>query len=122
MTVRLSEAERKTMNVIWENEGICAKDAARLLGQQVGWSKTTVYTMLSICIEKGYLRREDPKFHCWSRISREEASLQEAEDLIETSFSGSVDLLLSALVGHDKLSREQLDRLLRSLDQMEDRP
>ncbi len=117
--MRMSDAERKVMEVVWSAEGIIAKDIALHLGQDIGWSKTTTYTMISICIDKGYLRREAPKFHCYSIVSKQEVSMQEAQTLIDNSFDGSADLLVAALVRSKKLSIGQLARVYDAMRELE---
>lgn len=117
--MRISEGERKVMNAVWECDGITASQIAAKLGDQ-GWSKTTTYTMISVCIEKGYLRRENPHFHCHAQLTREDAAAMELDALIDNGFGGSTDLLLAALVGRKRLSKEQLSKLNDMVQSMED--
>lgn len=118
--MKISEGERKVLSVVWDEEGITAAQIADCLGGKNGWSKTTTYTMISVCIEKGLLRREDPKYHCYSLISREEASLQDAEELIDSRFGGSADLLVAALVGRKRLTKEQIEKLYKLAQSVDD--
>lgn len=118
--MKISDGERKVMNVVWNNEGITSREIAIALGGDSGWSKTTTYTVISICIKKGYLRREDPHFHCYSLISREEVHAQEAEALVDSNFDGKADLLVAALVSKKRLSLAQIDKLRDMLQSMED--
>ena len=46
MEKRLFDSELKVMETLWENGELSAKQIAELLRQQIGWSKTTTYTVL----------------------------------------------------------------------------
>lgn len=116
--MRMSDGERKIMNVLWQEDGLTAKEISERLSA-LGWSRTTTYTMLSVCIEKGFLRREDPHFHCYSLISKEEASVSEAEELIDTRFDGATDVFVAALLGRKPLSKKQIENLHALLDEMD---
>lgn len=118
--MRLFDAERKVMELIWAKPGITAKELAAALSVQTEWSKTTTYTMITRCMEKGYIRREDPKFHCYALISREQVSRWETEELLANNYKGSTDLLLTALVDSKQLSAAKLRELADLVDQMEE--
>lgn len=117
--MRLSDAERKVMEVVWDSEGITAKELAQILDAQVSWKKTTTYTMISVCIKKGYLCREDPRFHCYSVMSREQVAQMETDTLLSNNYYDRADLLVAALVSSKRLSMEQLEELSRSLRELE---
>ena len=118
--MRLTEGERHIMELLWETGPISAKEVAAALWERIEWRKTTTYTMLSRCVEKGMLRREDPGFRCVPIISREDVKLAETQRLIETEYGGNVDLLMTALVGQGQLSAAKLRKLYETLEIMED--
>ena len=117
--MRLAETEHRVMNLIWDKEGITAKELAEALNARIGWSKTTTYTVISRCIEKNYIRREDPKFHCYSRVSRQQVAEWETDELISSNYNNRPDLLVASLLGRKKLSAEQMSELYKLLNQME---
>ena len=118
--MRLAETEHRVMNLIWEKEGITARELAEALGDIIGWSKTTTYTVISRCIEKGYIRREDPKFHCYSTISRQQVGEWETDELVYRNYNNRPDLLVASLLGRKKLSAEQIAGLYELLNQMDE--
>lgn len=118
--MKLAETERRVMTLIWDQEGITAKELAAALEKSVGWNKTTTYTVITRCMEKNYIRRENPKFHCYSLISREEVAQADTDALIDFSYQGRPDLLVAALVGRNKLSLDQIKGLYDALREVED--
>lgn len=109
--MKLFDSELKVMQVLWENGDTSAKDIAAALGKQVGWSKTTTYTVIKKCIDKGAVSRTDPNFICRAEVSLDEAREYETDELISRMYNGSADMLAASLLSSDRLSREEIDRL-----------
>ena len=118
--MRLTEGERHIMELLWENGPMSAKELVAVLWERIEWKKTTTYTMLSRCVEKGMIRREDPGFRCVPIITRESVKLEETQRLIETEYGGNVDLLMTALIGQGQLSAAKLRKLYETLEKMEE--
>lgn len=109
--MRLAETERRVMNVVWEQEGITAKKLVCVLKEQTGWNKATTYTVINRCIEKGYLCRQEPDFHCHSLISHAQVQMDETDELLSDHFDNRPDLLVASLVDRKKLTPEQMENL-----------
>lgn len=109
--MRLAESERKVMEVLWEGKVVFARDVASELRNRVGWGKTTTYTMLNRCMEKGYVKRVEPRFRCIPVLTKEEVAEQETEYLICHSFDGKPALLVEKLVREKKLDARQMEEL-----------
>lgn len=99
------------MELLWKNGEMTAKEIASSLSESIGWSKTTTYTVIKKCVEKGAVIRTDPGFLCKAAISKNEVQENEAFELIDRLFGGSPDLLVSALIGSGKISPDQLKNL-----------
>ena len=99
------------MELLWKNGEMTAKEIASSLSESIGWSKTTTYTVIKKCVEKGAVIRTDPGFLCKAAISKNEVQETEAFELIDRLFGGSPDLLVSALIGSGKISPDQLKNL-----------
>ena len=50
MEYKLYDSERKVMEVLWDGGDMSAKELSQRLQAQVGWSKSTTYTILKKCI------------------------------------------------------------------------
>ncbi|MBP3412534.1 MAG: BlaI/MecI/CopY family transcriptional regulator [Oscillospiraceae bacterium] len=118
--MHLTEAERKVMETVWSGGDQTAKEIAASLRETAQWSKTTSYTMITRCVEKGYLRRQDPHFVCSPKVSREDVSHWETDELLNNNFHGSADLLVASLVGQKKLSKKEVEKLYLLLQEIED--
>ena len=119
MTEKLFSSEIRIMELLWENGEMSAKNLASALAESVGWSKTTTYTVIKKCVEKGAVIRTDPGFLCKAAVSKNEVQENEAFDLIDRLFGGSADLLVSALLGSEKISSEEIKKLRETIKNME---
>lgn len=117
--MHLPDSERSVMEVLWERGPLTAREAAAELKTRVSWSKTTSYTMLTRCVEKGYLRRTEPNFLCTPILTKEEVARRETGALLRHDYDGSADLLVAALVGQKKLNLDQIKKLYELLLEMD---
>ena len=111
MGIKLFDSELKLMAFVWDHGELSAKALAALCAGQTGWSKTTTYTVIKKCIDKGALGRHDPGFICRALVSREEAQQMETDELIDKLYDGSADLLVASLLSRNQLSADQIERL-----------
>lgn len=119
MTEKLFPSEIKVMEIIWAKGEVSAKEIAAALAESAGWSKTTTYTVIKKCVEKGAVTRREPGFVCTAAISRKEVQNSEAQELIDRLFGGAPDLLVSALVSSGKINAEQLAALREAAEKAE---
>ena len=83
------KAELKVLECLWEHGPMCAKELALLLEAKTHWKKTTSYTVFKNCVQKGLIKRSEPKFMCEAIFTKEEVQLGEAMLLADKLFGGS---------------------------------
>ena len=111
MKERLYESELKVMEILWSEGSMTAKDLASRLNTSTAWDKTTSYTIIRKCTEKGLVERLGDNYLCRALITKEEAQEQEVGLLIDKMFGGSSDLLIALLLGRKQMTSEQIDKL-----------
>ena len=109
--MKLFDSELKIMDILWQEGGVTAKRIAEILAEQTGWSKTTTYTVIKKCIDKGAIEREEPNFICHAAVSREQAQEEETTELINKMYGGMSDQLVAAILGRKKLSAKEIQNL-----------
>ena len=119
MDIKLFDSELKVMDVLWREGDTTAKRIAAVLNEEVGWNVNTTYTLIKRCIKKGAIERTEPNFMCHALIPKEEVQEAETDELINKIYDGSADKLFAALLGRKKLSREQIDKLKKMVDELE---
>ena len=95
MEQKIFDSELRILEILWAGGDLPAKDVAAAAAEQVGWSKTTTYTVLKKCVDKGLVRRMDPGFLCRAQVSREDVRRQETRQLIDRMYGGQADRLVA---------------------------
>lgn len=114
---RLTDAELRVMEVLWQQGQAPAGEIARVLKEQMGWNRNTSYTLLKRCVEKGAVSREDPGFVCRPLVERENVQRVEAEALLDRMFDGSQSLFFASMLSGRKLSTGEVERLHALIDE-----
>ena len=118
MECKIFDSELKVLELLWNGGELSAKDISAQAEDQLGWSKTTTYTVLKKCVEKGLVERSEPGFRCRALVSRQEVQRRETRELIDRMYGGSSDRLVASLLDGKTLSREEVDRLRRLVEEL----
>jgi BlaI family transcriptional regulator, penicillinase repressor len=119
MEFKLFDSELKVMEILWKEGDTTAKRIAEVLNKQVGWSKTTTYTVIKKCMDKAAIERTDPNFVCHPLITKEQAQQFETEELINKMYDGAADQLIASLLGRRNLSSQEIEHLVQLVNKLE---
>ncbi|MBE6035859.1 MAG: BlaI/MecI/CopY family transcriptional regulator [Clostridiales bacterium] len=119
MQIKLFDSELKIMDVLWKNGDTTAKRIAEILKEQVGWNKTTTYTLIKRCIDKGAIERFEPNFVCHPLVTIEQARELETTELINKMYDGAADQLVASILGNRNLSPEEINKLKQLVNSLE---
>ena len=119
MVMKLFDAELKVMGVLWRDGATTAKRLVEILSKEIGWNKSTTYTNIRRCLEKGAIERVEPDFICRPLITIGEAREYEAIELINKMYDGAADQLVTSILDAKILSKEELKRLKRIFQELE---
>lgn len=95
--MKLYDSELNVMEVLWERGEMRAGEMVQILADRVGWNRNTTYTVIKKCVEKGAIKRIEPKFVCYPMVSREDIQKYEVRDLLSRMFDGDKDRLREML-------------------------
>ena len=118
MEYKIYDSELHILEILWEDGEMAAKDVAAKALRRTGWSKTTSYTVLKKCVEKGLVERSEPGFRCRALVSREEVQRQETRGLIDRMYGGSADRLVASLLTGRALTGDEISRLRRLVEEL----
>lgn len=112
----LSRRERQIMDVIYARGQATAAEVAEAIPDPPSYS--AVRALLRILEEKGYVRHEQHglRYVFLPTVKRQSARRSALKGLVQTFFDGSVEQTVAALLGQQKLSPEELERLARLID------
>lgn len=119
MEIKLFDSELRVMDILWREGKTTAKQLADMLKKEVGWSKTTTYTVIKKCLDKDAIKRTDPHFVCEALITKEQAQEYETKELIDKMYDGAEDQLISSLLGRKHLSAKEIKHLKKLVEELE---
>ncbi len=113
-TPKIFESEYRFCLILWEHEPVKSTELARLCREQLGWSKTTTYTVIKRLSERGVVQNENTIVH--SLISKEEAQMSELDELVEKKFEGSLPAFIAAFARRQELSDAEIEEIRRIIE------
>ena len=113
--LQLHQAEYRFMEVIWANEPVNSTALVKLCEDQLGWKKSTTYTVLRKLCQRDILRNEDATVVAVAK--REQVQKFESRQVVERSFGGSLPAFVNAFLSEKKLSREEAEELKKLIEE-----
>ncbi len=114
----LGEVETRFASLIWDREPVASGELAKISEKELGWKKSTTYTILKRLCEKGIFQNE--KGIVTSRMSFQEFQALQSEKFVEEKFKGSLPGFVAAFCSRKKLSRDEADRLRKIIEEEEE--
>ena len=84
--------------------------------EQLGWKRTTTYTVIKRLGERGVLKNEEGIVT--SMVSKAQAQASEIDELVEKKFEGSVPTFIAAFARRQDLTEADLDEMQRMIDRI----
>jgi len=109
---RLTNAEAKLADLLWDNAPMASMEMVKLAGVELGWKKSTAFSVLKFLIGKGLAQNVGSVVSML--YSREQFVAQQGIRYIDEAYDGSLPLFVAAFTRNRKLTPEQLAEL-RSL-------
>ena len=113
---KIPESEYRFCLLVWEREPVTAVELVKLSQAELGWKKSTTYTVIKRLGDRGILKLENGVVS--ALVSREEAEAAEAESFMASKFGGSLPAFVAAFTKRRHLSDSDLDEVQRMIDQI----
>ena len=109
--------ELEIMKIVWQLGRATVRDVYEALLAERKIAYTTVMTMMKILEKKGHLkkRRQDRAYVYHAAQPRDKVIRGMIREFVERVFNGSAEPLLLHLVRDRRLSRQELDRISRMI-------
>lgn len=115
---QMGPIESRFADIIWANEPLSSSQLAAYSLAELGWKKTTSYTVLRRLCDKGLFQNENGTVT--SRISKQDYAAMQSERFVDEAFSGSLPAFLAAFTSRRKLSAEEAAQLRALVAQYEE--
>lgn len=116
--MNISKAEWEIMRIVWANEVVTSSQIITILEEKIGWSKSTVKTLISRLVEKGFLDVEKEKNKYIYRASECEDKIifrVLKEDLLLIC-NKKIPSLITGLIEENEFNRKQIKTLISLLE------
>ena len=117
----ITQSEWPIMELLWESPKTLM-ELVNALTVQIGWSKSTIVTMVRRLDDKGLIT-----FHTEGRtkifrpvVTRDEVAPHETTSLLRRAYNGSVSMLVSAMAHRNDLTKADIDELYAILKEAEE--
>ena len=115
-TPKIHESEYRFCLILWEHEPVTAVELVKLCQDQLGWKRTTTYTVIKRLGERGVLKNKDGTIT--SLVSKEAAQQREINELVEEKFQGSLPAFIAAFTKHQDMSEDELNEVQSMIDRI----
>lgn len=112
---KLGVIEMKFADLMWDNEPISSGDLVKLCEQELGWKKSTTYTMLRRLCQRNIFKNEEGLVS--SILSKQEFHALQSEKFVEETFGGSLPKFLAAFSTRKKLTDQEIEELEKLIRQ-----
>jgi predicted transcriptional regulator len=113
--IKIFEAEYKFMNIIWENSPIPSSELVKLANEELGWKKSTTYTVIRRLCERGAIKNENTIVD--ALVKQEQVMRAQTEEHIDKVYEGSLKLFFTTFLQKEKLNKDEVEELKKIIDQ-----
>ena len=110
----LCDSEYRFMQVVWASAPVGSGRLVELCREQLGWKKSTTYTVLKKLCGRGLLRNENSTVTVLA--PREAVTAEVAGVFVDKAFGGSLPGFLAAFMSGRRLSAQEAEELKRLID------
>lgn len=113
---KIFESEYRFCLILWENEPVTTVGLVKLCQDQLGWKRTTTYTVIKRLTERGVLSNDNGTIT--ALVSKEDAQGYEIDELVEKKFEGSLPAFIAAFTKRQDMSEADLDEIQLMIDRI----
>lgn len=111
---KIFESEYRFCLILWDNEPIACSKLAQLCKEQLGWSRTTTYTVIKRLTERGVLKNENSIVS--TLVTKQEVQVSEIDEMMDKTFEGSLPAFIAAFAKRQNLSDKDIEEIKRIIE------
>ncbi len=113
-TPKVFESEYRFCLILWKHEPINSTKLAGICKEELGWSRTTTFTVIRRLSDRGVVKNENATVT--SLISKEDVQVAQMDEMMEKVFEGSLPAFVAAFARRQELSEEEVKEILRIIE------
>lgn len=111
---KVFESEYRFCLILWKNEPVSCAGLAKLCKEELGWSRTTTYTVIKRLTERGVV--DNVNSIVTSKVSKEEVQLAEMDEMMEKTFENSLPAFIAAFAKRQELTAAEIEEIQRIIE------
>ena len=111
----LTLADHRLLELVWDRQPIPSPQLCRVAEKELGWKRTTTYTVIKRLCDKGYLKNEAAVVS--ALVDRDSVRQAEGEAVLDRSFGGSLPGFLAAFLRAGRVSDQDAAEIERMLEE-----
>jgi predicted transcriptional regulator len=117
----LTGQELEIMKIVWRLQSATVRDVYEALREGRKIAYTTVMTMMNILEEKKYLKKQakDRAYVYQATRPRSDVIKAMVREFVDRVFNGSAEPLLVHLIKDRRLSKKELEKIARTIEEAE---
>lgn len=112
---RLGAVESRFAGIIWNNEPLSSGKLVKLCFDNLGWKKSTTYTVLKKLCDRGLFKNENGTVT--SLVSEDDFYSAQSEQFVEETFNGSLPAFIAAFTSRKKLSEKEIAEIRKMIEE-----
>lgn len=112
--LKLGVVESQFADIIWKEEPIISGQLVKICEKELGWKKSTTYTMLKRLCERGIFKNVDGTVT--ALMTKSEFAAAQSEKFCGEHIRGFSAGIFGAFTTRKKLSRTELDEIKKMID------
>ena len=105
-TPKIFESEYRFCLILWKHEPVSSAQLAKLCAEELGWSRTTTYTVIKRLNDRGVVKNTDSIIT--SLVSKEDVQISQIDEMLDKTFEGSIPAFIAAFAKREKLSDKDI--------------
>lgn len=111
---KISESEYRFLRILWKVEPVESPRLVTLCQEELGWKKSTTYTVIKNLSGKGIVKSENTIVE--ALVSKEEVDRLESEAFLKKTYQGNVPAFLASFLKDRKLSKKEAEEIKRMIE------
>lgn len=111
---KLGLVESRFADIIWQNEPLSSGELVKRCESELGWKKSTTYTVLKKLCERGIFQNKNGLVT--SLLSRQEFHAIQGIKFVEDAFEGSLPAFIAAFASQRNLAPEEISQIQQMIN------
>lgn len=120
--MNITPAESRIMDALWDRSPLTVDEIVAAVAEAQGWGEATVKTLINRLLKRKALRsdRIDGRVRYAPVLTRDAYLNSESQGLLDRLFEGKLTPLVAHFAGQRKLKPDEVRRLRKLLDELDD--